>query len=296
MNPKHLALSVIFAFLLTACSSSGGGAKNQDFTKWTELTPSLTKLNFTGTTVTSTWKNPTGFINEISPPTYDSTATAKLTYEGKQLIKIELEDGTNTLSWEKASNDTISDEGQFLAISSQDGKNKAVLADSIQLAHEYQTYGAWLTGIDEANGTVGALTIGSVTATADIPSSGTHTFTGTLLGVYVDAAGSDAHRVTADTSIGVDFAARSLTFSSTNSTMVNLRTDASAANNDLNLSGTINYASNTNLFFGNLTAAGGMSGSTQGFFYGPSAEEVGGGFQLSGSGVERFTGAYGAKR
>jgi len=42
---------------------------------------------------------------------------------------------------------------------------------------------------------------------------------------------------------------------------------------------------------------GTLSGSTQGQFYGPNAQELGGAFILtSGQGVETFAGAYGAKR
>jgi hypothetical protein len=40
-----------------------------------------------------------------------------------------------------------------------------------------------------------------------------------------------------------------------------------------------------------------MSGPSQGAFYGPSAQELGGVFALKAPGtVEAFTGAYGAKR
>jgi hypothetical protein len=44
-----------------------------------------------------------------------------------------------------------------------------------------------------------------------------------------------------------------------------------------------------------LTTASGLSGGSGGKVYGPGAEELGGTFFLRGSGVETYSGAYGAK-
>ena len=55
------------------------------------------------------------------------------------------------------------------------------------------------------------------------------------------------------------------------------------------------YAAGTNTFTGNVTATG-LSGTSTGRFYGPSAQELGGVFSLSGAGMEHYAGGYGAKR
>jgi hypothetical protein len=64
------------------------------------------------------------------------------------------------------------------------------------------------------------------------------------------------------------------------------------------LNGTLTYQPGANSFQGKLTnAAGTMTGSSRGQFYGPAAQELGGVFSVkASSGTETFTGAYGAKR
>jgi len=90
--------------------------------------------------------------------------------------------------------------------------------------------------------------------------------------------------------LDANFGSRSLGFASSNTTL-----NGTAAPR-LDLTGTLTYAPGGS-FSGTLRSAGGtLSGSADGGFYGPRAEEAGGTFSLKSGGAERLTGAYGAKR
>ena len=47
---------------------------------------------------------------------------------------------------------------------------------------------------------------------------------------------------------------------------------------------------------GTVTTVNGMSGNANGKFYGPTANEVGGTYAVSGSGLGSFVGGFGGKR
>jgi hypothetical protein len=103
-----------------------------------------------------------------------------------------------------------------------------------------------------------------------------------------------------------NFGTRSIAFSTTNTrTSADLSTSTSNAN--LNTSGTLTYDSGVNKFSGALTTVGGgdargttavtpMTGTATGKFYGPTAQEIGGTFAVSGGGTTGYLGAFGGKR
>jgi len=170
-----------------------------------------------------------------------------------------------------------------------------VVANPYKLGWNYQSFGVWDTlGMDER--ALGATSFGSATPASAVPASGSATFTGKLAGLYTPASGQAA-LAAANVSLQANFSARSLSFSSSGTTLVGNLATATAAP-ALDLSGTLTYAAGSGRFSGTLTNAGGtMQGSSLGQFYGPAAQEAGGAFSLkSASGAERFTGAYGAKR
>jgi len=117
-----------------------------------------------------------------------------------------------------------------------------------------------------------------------------------LVGVYISPQGQSA-MAAGDLSVNANFSTRSLAFSSS-ATSITLDARSATAAPHLDLKGTLSYAPNTNSFSGTLANPGGtLSGSSQGKFYGPAAQELGGAFTVkSSTTVETFTGAYGAKR
>ena len=129
-----------------------------------------------------------------------------------------------------------------------------------------------------------------------VPLSGRAMFTGKVGGLYVSPTG-EGSIAAGDVTVNADFSARSLSFVSSNTITTRDVATATPAPN-LNLSGTLSYAPGSGRFSGTLTSAGGtISGTSNGQFYGPKAEELGGVFVVrSATTVETFTGAYGAKR
>jgi hypothetical protein len=62
------------------------------------------------------------------------------------------------------------------------------------------------------------------------------------------------------------------------------------------MSGTLSYGSASNQITGAVITTGGQSGSVSAVFYGPSAQEIGGNFAFTGSGLEAYAGSFGGKR
>lgn len=192
----------------------------------------------------------------------------------------------------------------------------AMVANPYDSGWNYQSFGVWtepgVPSSDYLREDVRALSFGAATSGPAIPNSGSATFTGKLAGMFVTSQGDFA---TADLSVHVDFAARSLNLASTGTMVRNqLAAGIPSAILDVNgglryvpgltpspgldVSGTLTYAPGSGRFSGTLVnAAGTMSGTSNGQFYGPAAQELGGEFVLkSPTNAETFTGAYGAKR
>jgi len=158
------------------------------------------------------------------------------------------------------------------------------------LGHQYQSFGVWNERIDASRGQITIWSQGQPTPAQGIPASGSATFQGRLSGIYVAPSGVGG-TAASDLKVSADFGARSLGFASSGTTV-----NGAAAPN-LDLRGTLAYAPGQGRFSGSVAnASGSLRGSTNGQFYGPRAEELGGVFAAAGAGAERFVGAYGAKR
>ncbi|MBP7713063.1 MAG: transferrin-binding protein-like solute binding protein [Gammaproteobacteria bacterium] len=146
----------------------------------------------------------------------------------------------------------------------------------------------------------GTFSLGALTPVSSIPTLGTATYLGATLGHYVDPAGTE-NLAFADVTATVDFGARSIGFNTTN-THQTAGLATISANDNLNLSGTLTYAPGVNQFSGPVTTVGGgvgnapMTGTATGSFYGPAAEEIGGGFSARGAGVSGYMGAFGGRK
>jgi hypothetical protein len=184
----------------------------------------------------------------------------------------------------------------------------AVVANPYVKGWNYQSFGAWTTGWADGAESAAASSFGAPTmefpgtstpGDGTVPSSGTATFVGALVGLYVNTAGGGSV-VAADLRVTANFSERTLGVASSNT--ISTRDPSGAAlataRPDLNVSGTLSYSAGSSAFSGTLAnAAGTMGGTSRGQFYGPQAEELGGAFTLrSAAGVESFVGAYGAKR
>ncbi|HSG77871.1 MAG TPA: transferrin-binding protein-like solute binding protein, partial [Burkholderiales bacterium] len=183
----------------------------------------------------------------------------------------------------------------------------ALIANPYALGWNYQSFGVW-NRPDLSERTleqVFAVSYGAATPGTAVPTTGSATFTGKLAGLLVQPSAAD-YMVAANVRLQVDFGERSVGLASSGTSIMRDGISASSAPG-LDLSGTMRYApgsSNSaganpfsNSFSGTLTTAdGSMSGTSNGRFYGPAAEEAGGAFLVQSPTGAAFTGAYGAKR
>jgi len=161
----------------------------------------------------------------------------------------------------------------------------------------YQTFGIWETGRGTGSGTAGAVSVGSATLGANIPTSGTATYAGHFGGASSDANGVDVI-TTGSASVAADFANRSLAFSTSGSKYVSPVASSPSwiSKSTLDMTGTLTYSSATNSFSGSVSDNFIGSGTATGKFYGPNAEEIGGVFSLTGAGTRVHAGGFGAKK
>lgn len=174
----------------------------------------------------------------------------------------------------------------------------------IPSGNQYTQYGDWsqcsanCTANGGTNSVNGVYVWGNATAPSNIPTVGTYTYNGNIEGDYLSAVGiksavSGTQGTTGNMAAAVNFATRSIAFSTSNS---QFNAGAVAAPN-LNMSGTLTYSPGQNLFAGTVSTATGtsttMTGTASGRFYGPNAQEIGGIYSLSGGGAGHYGAFFG---
>jgi len=169
----------------------------------------------------------------------------------------------------------------------------------------YQTFGRWT--VQPGNGTLtdGFFSMGITSAT--IPAAGIATYTGTGRGTFVSVANGDLFDVSTTVMVQVDFAARTIGFTTTSTITVPATAPAGTPqhpNPALDVSGTLGFPAATNTFFG---PTAGVTGNVMGRFYGAplaaatttkptgSPPEVGGTFGAFFPGVGSLIGSFGAQ-
>lgn len=293
------------SLLITSCAGGGGGGGSTggggtSFTSWSAVGPNSTiivpgysrQVNFTqdvGTGKITSVGTITGFSSGASfTGTYNSAGDLTA-------LSINPAGGT-TVSFSTDSGDiigTLPFNSQITVAGDQQGTKAAFAADPFQLGWNYQSFGIWTT-VGMSSLTAGVMTVGALTAAGSVPMTGTGSYTGAAGGFYVDASG-DSFFTTADMSAVADFTNQSISFS-TNNTQMTSDLITSQPNPTLNLAGTLTYSAGSNQFSGNVITTGNLSGSADGVFYGPSAQEIGGIFSVSNSGIETYAGGFGGKQ
>ena len=307
MRPRIRASAALTFLLLAGCSSGGNTplavvtptptptpAPTVAFTSWSAI-PTPGTVTVTGSTIEASYiSNPlvTDFpVTSHTAPT-TGTASGSITYNAagaKTAVAITgRQSGVSFNSTELASTGTVV--LGAAVTTSTDGKTQMIYSDTTTLGINYQAYGIWATGLGTGSGFGGAASIGSLTPTSAVPTTGTATFTGGVGGLLIDTTGL-TYLVRGNSSVVANFATRSLAYSTTGSTFT---TGQSASG--LNMNGTLTYSAGSGNFTGPITSSSISSGTAQGSFYGPTATEVGGTFAMTGTGVQTFFGAFGAKR
>lgn len=191
--------------------------------------------------------------------------------------------------------DRITNGYPVTSFTSTSGYEIGLVANPHILGWNYQSFGVWDSRVSD-EGHITANSFGAATPASAVPTTGSANFTGKLTGFYVAPSGQGSVAA-ANVTATANFSTRSIGFASSGTTLTrDLSQSTSAPSLDLN--GTLTYSPGSNSFTGTLRNAGGtMSGVSNGKFYGPAAQELGGVFAVkSPTSVEAFTGAYGAKR
>lgn len=288
--------------VLSGCGGGGGGtsATLASFSSWSSVQPG-TSVVVGGISQSGTyaWNSYTDRLTArtIDASTSGGSYAATYNANGNATVVTLTPASGSPISWSRSAGDTFGTlviNSNIDAVVSADGRNSGFAANPYAYGWDYQTFGIWNTGGGTGSGTYGAMSAGSMTAGSAIPTSGTATYSGITGGRYVD--GSGAYFFTGSSmSAAANFATRNIVFSTTG-TQVTADLLNVSNNSGLNMSGTLTYSPATNQITGSVATGSGMTGSVNGRFYGPAAQEIGGTFSVSGAGLEGYSGAFGGKR
>jgi hypothetical protein len=303
------ALWLTAIVMLNGCGGGGGGGQPnlppvaQSFTAWSAVQPN-SKVTAQGMsqTMAATFTvaaNGDVTITSISPfSTVDTgVSSATLTFgSSRQLTGLQINAPAGSASWDATllGGGSVSCGNGVCTASKNSGASEALTIDPYFVGWNYQSFGVWQTGTT-TSGTFGAMSFGAPTPVGGLPSIVNAVYTGLTAGVYVDATGQ-LFGTSATMSTTVNFVARTVNFSTTGTVVSRPSVVGTTPNAGLDLSGTVTYAPGTAQFLVPVaTANSQLSGTANGRFYGPAAQEIGGVYSLQGAG-QSMGGAFGGKR
>lgn len=253
-----------------------------------ESGPVMSAFDGTASSADFTFDATSGDVSLNAPSAAGSANVAVTTNDNGDITRVEIEGAGTNLVFDEANGDTFSD----LQISGVPG---ALIesADGSQVLfalepdfYEYQTFGAWVDGFEQPSGTVGVGSFGETTPSGATAGLGNATYEGLATGVAV--VGGEARLVASAVTIETDFSTIDFETSSTNTFRFDaLGIQLATPQFDVSGSGSVSGTG----FSG--TIAGG--GSFNGLFYGPSAQEAGGTYNVQAGG-DSMIGAFGAAR
>jgi hypothetical protein len=282
-------------------SSSAGSTVVRNFQSFSQVNPN-TEYEMSGISLDGsyTFDTATGTVISVGEPSLSKNSSLNFTMNDNYLVTdLSIKTPTTSVSFSERRGDIsgyVPDYPFIVFGVSADGTREIYSVDPYFLGWNYQTFGIWLSGLDTGSGRGGSISAGAPTAVSGIPTSGTANYVGLSGGVYIDPTGND-YVALGVLNVEADFGTRSLDFETSNTRVISRYTDYDVANSGLNLSGTLTYSSGSNNFTGDVTSASGrLSGKADGQFYGPSAQELGGVFSTTSSGIESYQGSFGAQR
>jgi len=161
----------------------------------------------------------------------------------------------------------------------------------------FSSLGVW-DRADLATGAINqmaAISFGSRTAGSDVPTTGTGTYQGFVIGNAIESSGQQ-FAISGNAVATANFGNRSIDFSTNSSNRVDRATGISVSDTGYNVTGTLTYAAGSNTLTGTVASANGKTGTAGGAFYGPQAAEMGVTFSLTNAGTAPFVGGAGMKR
>lgn len=290
-RPTPFFLYAIFVLIFFSGCAGKKSSPNGNFSSWSAVKPNvLTHFSSGNSTVIST----SGTISQT-----DSNVNANILLDsGYNISSVTLnQTAINAVTFSVASGDTIVKDatGANSILTNQKSTSIGILANQTYYGYEYQTYGAWGAW---GNAIVGgnAVSVGSLTAGSNIPTSGSAVFTGGANGYLIDGL-KQSYVSSSSMSATVNFATRQVAFSTSGTTIIGKASGTTLTTPSLDLTGSMSYSAGTNKMIGSVISGSGLSGSIIANFYGPAANEIGGTYGLTqtSSGTS-FVGGFGGKR
>ena len=282
-------VSLLCCAALAACGGGGGGGGGvAQFSSFSNV-PANGTYEMRGQAVTATHSGLSAGNVVVSAFAESGEATIRVTNQNGNTIAYDLRVPGASTSIDMRNGDRIEANFGLIGAGDPDGDYLALIANSPYHGWEHQSFGVWTTGIVSGSGVTGAASFGSRTARENMPSAGTAaTYNGEGLGVATLADGklyNTSSQVTVQTA---DFSTVSI--SSTSTLKFDLETAVWSTEAGLDYTGTGSVSGNG--FVANISGTD-TSGTANGKFYGPRAEEVGGTFRATGSGGVVHAGAFG---
>lgn len=177
--------------------------------------------------------------------------------------------------------------GPALSFESKDGERFAVLVrNGVNGGFEHQLFGNWSTGV--ASGPVAMAAFGARTRAENLPSGVIAEYQGSSVGYSTDFDG-DAFTTLSLIEIVTDFSTIQISSTDTRVTNIVSGFEEDVPGLDFEGVGTVSGAT-----FAVPVSGTFADGQAEGQFNGPNAEEVAGTYDLTGEGMIRHIGAFGA--
>jgi len=298
---RRLALVAVSASAMAGCAGGGGHATPDitevPFTSFQNIRPNQRVVMPSDYTqlATGTATTAGGTITSATlQPTEHGVTTVKLTYDSNSALSaVSIANPLTSVTFDNSPGNSLNCSSSICVGSTPNASGVAV--NAIAVGWNYQTFGVWAQSPTATTWIAGAISAGNPTPASAVPATGTATFTGITSGLYVDPSGA-LFATSAIMTANADFSARTIGFS-TSTTEVSDLNGVTSSNAGLDLSGTLIYDPAPNRFTGPVSTANtALSGTATGQFYGPNAQEIGGTYGLTGSGVSGMLGAFGGKR
>lgn len=288
---------------LAACNGGGGGGATK-FTSFSAVVAGEDTEMKAETRVADYTADPAGLVTSVGAiekkdGTFRFALGSDFTKVSLSIAPFPIAAPVITHSFDTADGDTIIPgalldpiaTGYYVAASAG-LEELAVISDHNLMGFEYQSYGVWLNGIDVGMGIAAAMTAGAATPALGVPKAGLALYNGSSTGVYVDPAG-DAFLAFADFSAAVSFNTPAMiNVASTGTQVLNVNSLVTSANGALDYAGDGAVAPDGS--FVTAIAATDLAGTLDGKLYGPTAQELGGTFAMSGQNGSSYIGAVGA--
>jgi len=216
------AFVLLAGFTLTACggssggsSSSGGNDSGGSSGSSSPVNPIVLPSNGTvdldGSAVTADFST-TALGFTVDGINDEGDSTLRLTTSGGEIVEASFTGPGSNVDFDTG--DDRARTGAVVAFDSPDLNDGALLIDPSQSRFEYQTFGVWLEGRQEARGTAGAGTYGSRTPSGNIPTGRNATYNGASAG-FAQLSDGDPYLTASDISITTNFRTATITSSGT---------------------------------------------------------------------------------